>query len=116
MKTYLNLVTPSTVLRTVAVKAPGRRPNGELRTREHLTGTEVDSLIEAAKDNRYGHRDATMILLAYRHGLRSSELCDLRWDQIDFTRAVIHIRRVKRGTPENHPLTGAECYSWLTST
>ena len=108
MKTYLKLVTPSTVLRTVAVKAPGRRPNAELRTREHLTGTEVDSLIEAAKDNRYGHRDATMILLAYRHGLRSSELCDLRWDQIDFTGAVIHIRRVKRGTPATHPLTGAE--------
>jgi len=108
MKAYLKLVTPSAVLRTVAMKAPGRRPNAELRTREHLTGTEVDSLIEAAKDNRYGHRDATMILLAYRHGLRSSELCDLRWDQIDFTRAVIHIRRVKRGTPATHPLTGAE--------
>jgi len=108
MKAYLKLVTPSAVLRTVAVKAPGRRPNRELRTREHLTGTEVDRLIEAAKDNRYGHRDATMILLAYRHGLRSSELCDLRWDQIDFTGAVIHIRRVKRGTPATHPLTGAE--------
>jgi integrase len=108
VKAYLKLVTPSTILRTVAVKAQGRRPNAELRTREHLTGTEVDGLIEAAKDNRYGHRDATMILLAYRHGLRSSELCDLRWDQIDFTGAVIHIRRVKRGTPATHPLTGAE--------
>ena len=49
-----------------------------------------------------------MVLVAYRHGLRSSELCDLRWDQIDFTGAVIHIRRVKRGTPATHPLTGAE--------
>jgi site-specific recombinase XerD len=33
---------------------------------------------EAAKSNRYGHRDATMILMAYRHGLRASELVDLR--------------------------------------
>jgi hypothetical protein len=57
---------------------PGRRPNAELRTREHLTAAEVDRLIEAARQNRYGHRDATMILIAFRHGLRASELVDLR--------------------------------------
>ena len=49
-----------------------------------------------------------MVLLAYRHGLRSSELCDLRWDQVDFNRAVLHVRRVKQGTPATHPLTGLE--------
>lgn len=74
----------------------------------YLTHTEVDKLIEAAKGNRQGHRDATMILLAYRHGLRASEVCDLRWDQVDFNQATLHVRRVKAGTPSTHPLTGAE--------
>ena len=60
---------------------PRRKPNAELRTREYLTDAEVERLTKAAKGNRYGHRDATMILVAYRHGLRSNELVDLRWDQ-----------------------------------
>jgi hypothetical protein len=63
---------------------------------------------EAAKGNRQGHRDATMILLAYRHGLRAPELVDLRWDQVDFNQAVLHVRRVKSGIPSMHPLTGVE--------
>jgi integrase len=104
-KSKLRLVSPTIVNRTVT---PRRRPNAELRTREHLTDREVARLIEAAKQNRYGHRDATMVLLAYRHGLRASELCDLRWDQVDFNRAVLHVRRVKQGTPATHPLTGLE--------
>ena len=104
-KSTLRLVRPTTVKRTVT---PRRRPNAELRTREHLTEREVERLIEAARQNRYGHRDAAMILLAYRHGLRASELVDLRWDQVDFNRAVLHVRRVKQGTPATHPLTGLE--------
>ena len=51
-------------------QTPLRRPNRELRTREHLTEREVAKLIEAAKGNRWGHRDSTMILIAFRHGLR----------------------------------------------
>ena len=78
------------------------------RLSEHLTGAEVDRLINAAKANRWGHRDATMILVAFRHGLRSSELVDLRWDQIDFTHAVLHVRRAKKGTPATHPVVGDE--------
>jgi len=87
---------------------PRRKPNSVYRTREHLTGAEVDRLIDAAKANRWGHRDATMILVAFRHGLRSSELVDLRWDQIDFTHAVLHVRRAKKGTPATHPVVGDE--------
>jgi integrase len=75
-KPNLRLVTPATENRTVT---PRRAPNAELRTREHLTADEVDKLIEAAKANRYGHRDALMVLLAYRHGLRAAEVVDLRW-------------------------------------
>ena len=62
----------------------------------------------AARKNRWGHRDATMILVAYRHGLRVSELVDLRWDQVDFRTANLHVRRVKQGTPSTHPILGDE--------
>jgi integrase len=89
-------------------RPPGRRPNAELRTREHLTAAEVNRLIEAAKANRHGHRDATMILVAFRHGLRASELVDLRWDQVHFDSATLHVRRRKAGTPSTHPLSGPE--------
>jgi type 1 fimbriae regulatory protein FimE len=65
----------------------------------------------ARSGRRYGHRDATMILIAYRHGLRVSELCALRWDQIDFDRGLLHVRRVKNGTPSVHPLSGSELRS-----
>jgi integrase len=64
--------------------------------------------MEAAKANRHGHWDSIMVLMAYRHGLRASELCDLRWDQVDFNQAALHVRRVKQGTPATHPLTGLE--------
>jgi hypothetical protein len=61
-----------------------RLPNAQYRTREYLTEREVERLMKAAGNNRHGHRDATMILMAFRHGLRASELCSLRWDQAGF--------------------------------
>jgi integrase len=105
-KSRLKLVKPATENRTVAT--PLRRPNAELRTREYLTEAEVERLVEAAKANRYGHRDAAMILVAYRHGLRVSELVDLRWDQIDFDTANLAVRRTKKGSPSTHPILGDE--------
>jgi type 1 fimbriae regulatory protein FimB/type 1 fimbriae regulatory protein FimE len=61
--------------------------NATRRPREYLTVKEVTKLINGARErSRYGHRDATMILVAYRHGLRVSELCALRWDQVDCSR------------------------------
>jgi integrase len=104
-KPRLKIVTPTTEKRTVTLT---RRPNKELRTREHLFKAEVDKLMRAAGGNRWGHRNATMILVAYRHGLRASELTDLRWDQVDFANATLHVRRVKSGTPSTHPLRGDE--------
>src|ERR1700722_19163817 len=101
----LRLVTPITENRTVI---PQRPPNSDLRTREHLTADEVEKLIEAAKANRYGYRDALMVVLAYRHGLRAAEVVDLRWEQVDFKTAILHIRRAKNGTPATHPLSGRE--------
>src|SRR5882757_416307 len=93
---HLKLITPTIEIRTVTT--PRRKPNADYRTREYLTTTEIEQVIGAAKSNRWGHRDATMILVAYRHGLRVSELTDLRWDQIDFHSATLAVRRVKRGT------------------
>jgi integrase len=102
---HLKLVAPRIEKRTVT---PKRAKNSELRTREYLTEHEVETLMAAARQNRHGHRDATMILIAFRHGLRASELIDLRWDQVDFQRAALHVRRAKQGTPSVHPLTGSE--------
>ncbi len=98
--------TPSTVNRKVP---PTRRPNRERRSREYLTEKEVDALMDAARrSGRHGHRDATLILLAYRHGLRVSELVALRWDQVDFGQGLLHVTRAKNGTPSAHPIHGPE--------
>ena len=78
------------------------------RPREYLTEREIDKLIEAAKGNRWGHRDATAMLLAYRHGLRASELVALRWDDIDFRTSKLHVRRAKGRTASVHPLRAKE--------
>jgi integrase len=104
-KSHLSLVSPTTENRTVT---PLRRPNAELRTREHLTADEVEALMTAAKGNRYGHRDATAILLAYRHGLRACELVDLRWSDVHLTTGTLYVRRAKNGKPTTHPLLGNE--------
>ena len=104
-KRHLKLVTPATVKRTVT---PRRRPNGDIRAREYLTEAEVEKLMNAAKRNRHGHRDTTMVLVAYRHGLRAAELVDLRWEQVEFKTATLHVRRVKQGTPSVHPIVGDE--------
>jgi integrase len=104
-KRHLRLIAPATVNRTVRPKRP---PNRILRTREYLTEAEVERLMNAARKNRWGHRDATMVFVAYRHGLRASELVDLRWEQVDFRTATLHVRRVKQGTPSTHPILGDE--------
>jgi type 1 fimbriae regulatory protein FimB/type 1 fimbriae regulatory protein FimE len=76
--------------------------------REYLTEREVERLIKAASENRWGHRDATAILIAYRHGLRASELVALRWDDIDLQTGKLHVRRAKGGTSSVHPIGARE--------
>jgi len=104
-KSTLRLVRPAGENRAVA---PVRRPNAEYRKREFLTPAEAEKLIEAAKSNRYGLRDATMILVVYRHGFRASAVCDLEWSAIDFARAEMHVQRRKGGKPSTHPIRGDE--------
>jgi integrase len=105
MKPRLKVVEPSNLNRTV----PVRRPNAELRTREYLTPAEIDKLIAVAKRGRYGRRDATLILVAYRHGLRATEVADLEWSQVEWGRSpALHVRRKKNGKPAVHPIRGDE--------
>jgi integrase len=105
MNASLRLGEPHNVFRSV----PARPANSDLRSREYLTPAEVEKLTKEAKHGRYGHRDATLVLIAFRHGLRASEICDLEWSQVEFGRsACLHVRRVKNGKPSVHPLRGDE--------
>ncbi len=105
MTVHLRVVTPRNENRSV----PVRPTNADMRQREYLTPDEVDKLIKAARDGRYGHRDATLILVAYRHGQRASEICDLEWSQVEMGRAAtLHVRRAKHGKPAAHPIRGDE--------
>ena len=108
---HLTLAAPDNekfTVRSAPPRLPRRKPNAEYRSREHLTEREVERLSEAMKGNRWGHRDATMVLIAFRHGLRAWELVDLRWEQIDLEHALLQVRKLKNGSPATHPLTGKE--------
>ena len=76
--------------------------------RRYFTEGELAKLISAARKGRYGQRDATLLLIMARHGLRVSEAVDLEWDQIDFARAHLHVRRLKGGIASVHPIQGDE--------
>src|SRR5262245_8813603 len=105
-KSNVALVAPSAANGSVAGNSPPRRrPNIESRDREYLTQAEVDRLIKAAGDNRYAHREATMVHIAFRHGLRPAEAVALRWDSVDFERGRLHVRRIKGSADSVHPLS-----------
>lgn len=90
-------------------KSPRKPRNKAVRPREYLTEDEVDQLMKAARSiGRHGFRDSTLILLAYRHGLRVSELVSLKWAQIDLKQGRLAVVRAKNGSPATHPLRGPE--------
>ena len=117
-KDWVRPLTTVAPLRAVMARAPialngkvmPRRPrNSDVRTREHLTPEEVEKLVGAAgRLGRHGGRDAALILIAYRHGLRVGELVALRWDQVDLRAGLLHVSRLKGGVPSTHPLRGPE--------
>jgi type 1 fimbriae regulatory protein FimB len=76
--------------------------------RSHLTGLEVGKLIAAARGSRNEARDRCLLLLMFRHGLRVSEACRLKLDQVDTHSRVLHIARLKRGLSTTQPLRGDE--------
>ncbi len=92
---------------------PIRQRNQASRTREYLTPDEVERIIVAARHagGRLAERDALLIMMAYRHGLRASELIALRWDQIDLKPGTLHVARLKHGSPSTHPPRGPELRS-----
>ncbi len=90
------------------VGPPRRKPNSESRTREYLTPTEIDRILNAAAAGRHGHRDRTLLLVMYRHGLRVSEAIGLRWEQFDLKAGLLAVRRLKKGVPSTHPIRGPE--------
>jgi integrase len=88
---------------------PKRPRNAELRSREFLFPEEVAAMITAARrTGRYGIRDATLILVCYRHALRVTELVRLRWEQVDLNAATVFIKRVKSSRDGTHPVRGDE--------
>ena len=87
---------------------PGRKSNGSYRNREHLTSEEVTALRQAVRKNRYAVRDELLILMAYKHGLRVSELIALKWEQVDFKAGVLHVTRKKNGDAATHPMDSKE--------
>jgi len=96
---------PDNILR----KVPGRPKNVDVRSREYLTLEEVGALMKAAGNvGRHRHRDKTIILMMFRHGLRVTEAIDLRWDQVNFKPGHIHINRLKNGKSSTHPMEGDE--------
>jgi site-specific recombinase XerD len=90
-------------------KPPMKPKNSERRTREYLTEQEIEHLRSIArKQGRNGHRDDTLILMMFRHGLRVSEVITLRWEQVDLKQGLLHVRRLKQGIPATHPLQGIQ--------
>ena len=101
----LRVVKPNNIFR----KVPTRRPNAQMRTREYLTPHEVERLIAAAKLGRHGHRDATLILVAFRHGLRAVEIADLEWSQVEWGRnPALHVLGRRTASRPFHPIRGDE--------
>jgi type 1 fimbriae regulatory protein FimE len=89
---------------------PRRRRNAEVRTREYLTADEVERMLAAVRKvrGRLAVRDELLILIAYRHALRASEITRLRWEQVDLRAGLLHVTRMKNGTPSTHPIRGPE--------
>jgi len=85
------------------LKAVSHLKHKDKRSREHLYESEVEALIQAAKQGRNPIRNQTLILICYKHGLRPGEACDLRWGDIDFENGEIYVYRVS-GLHSVHPL------------
>jgi type 1 fimbriae regulatory protein FimB len=98
------------MMKMPARRKPAKRKNTARREagRSHLTGLEVGNLIAATRGSRNEARDRCLLLLIFRHGLRVSEACRLKLDQVDTKGKVLHIARLKRGFSTTHPLRGDE--------
>jgi len=93
-------VVPIAVKGTVTQRRP--------RLREHLLENEVERLIEGARKNRNGHRDFTLILMLFSHGLRINEGIRIIWPQLNLDAGIFHVKREKGSISGDHRLRGRE--------
>lgn len=105
MTAHLKLAAATEIKQTENI---GRKANASYRDREHLTEDEVLKVLKALKANRQGHRDWLMGLLAYRHGLRVSELIDLKWSDFNEAAGQLLVRRLKGSQDNSHFLEADE--------
>jgi type 1 fimbriae regulatory protein FimE len=90
-------------------QGPPRKKPRDASVREYLRPDEVDAMVQAARQSgRHRVRDAAIILLMFRHGLRTAELVALRWQQVDFKAGYLDVHRVKHGHHAKHPLRGPQ--------
>jgi len=87
---------------------PKRHPNAGRQARAYLTEAEIEQLTETARLNHHGHRDAAMIEMVFRHGLRAIELIHLQWNQIDLQSGILNVRRVNHGLASTHRMLADE--------
>jgi type 1 fimbriae regulatory protein FimB len=78
------------------------------RGKDFLTEAEMRRFLDAARHGRHGVRDSLMLLLTYRHGLRVSELVDVRLKDLDLDTARLYVRRKKGSLSTHQPLAGDE--------
>jgi type 1 fimbriae regulatory protein FimB len=71
-----------------------------------LTEAEMTRLLQAAKSGRYGLRDHALLLVAYRHGLRVSELVGIRLDHVRLEEGKIWVKRLKGSLDTDQPMLG----------
>jgi integrase len=91
------------------LSAPPRKQKRSPTVRDYLRPEEVEAMIQAArKTGRHPVRDAAIILLMFRHGLRTAELVALRWHQVDLKAGYLDVHRAKRGHHAKHPLRGPQ--------
>ena len=103
------MLNSSTQIPKSAKLVKKRQKNIDLRSREYLSIHEIEQIKKAARNcGRHGHRDDTLILLMFRHGLRVGEIITLRWEQVDFQQGFLHVKRIKNGLASTHPLRGVE--------
>jgi type 1 fimbriae regulatory protein FimE len=90
-------------------QGPPRKKPRDASVREYLRPDEIDAMVQAARQSgRHRVRDAAIILLMFRHGLRTAELVALRWQQVDLKAGYLDVHRVKHGHHAKHPLRGPQ--------
>ena len=83
-------------------------PTADGRDKDYLTEAEIKRFLDAARHGRHGVRDHAMMLMAFRHGLRVSELIDLKLTDLDLATARLFVRRNKGSLSTHQPIDGDE--------